>query len=40
MYIVSNALLIQSLWRSHGGFDVKGTHVLPVLLQQRNQKVY
>lgn len=31
--------LVKSLWWSHGGFDVQRANVLPVLLQQRHQKV-
>lgn len=31
--------LIKSLWFSHGRLDVKRLNVLPVLLEQRNQKV-
>jgi len=32
--------LIQSLHSSHGGLDMKTLHVLPVLLQQRDQEVH
>ena len=32
--------LIQSLDRSHGGLDVQGLHILPVLLQQGDEEVH
>ena len=32
--------LVQSLDWSHGGLDVKTLHVLPVLLQQRDEEVH
>jgi len=32
--------LVQSLNSSHGGLDVEALHVLPVLLQQRDQEVH
>ena len=31
---------VKSLNRSHGGLDVKGLHVLPVLLQQGDEEVH
>lgn len=31
--------LVQTLRGAHGALDVEGTDVLPVLLQQRHQKV-
>lgn len=37
--IEHNEHLVKSLWWSHGGFDVQRANVLPVLLQQRHQKV-
>lgn len=33
------AHLVKTLGRSHGGLDVQGAHILPVLLQQRHQEV-
>ena len=32
--------LVQPLDRAHGGLDVKGPHVLPVLLQQGDEEVH
>ena len=31
---------VKSLNRSHGGLDVQGPHVLPVLLQQGDEEVH
>ena len=31
---------VKSLNRSHGGLDVQGLHVLPVLLQQGDEEVH
>ena len=31
---------VEPLDRSHGGLDVQGLHVLPVLLQQRDEEVH
>ena len=31
---------VKSLDRSHGGLDVQGLHVLPVLLQQGDEEVH
>ena len=36
---IDRAHLVDSLSWSHGSFDVQGLDVLPVLLQQGNQKV-
>lgn len=36
---MSRAYLIETLWWTHWGFDVKRTNVLPVFLQQRHQEV-
>ena len=31
---------VEPLHRAHGGLDVQGPHVLPVLLQQRDEEVH
>ena len=31
--------LVEPLWFAHGRFDVESSNVLPVLLEQRNEKV-
>ena len=32
--------LVQALNGSHGGLNVQGSHILPVLLQQRHQEIH
>lgn len=31
--------LIQTVWLAHGALDVQAPHILPILLQQRDQEV-
>lgn len=38
-FLLIEKLLVESLGFAHGALDVEGTHVLPVLLQQRHQEV-
>lgn len=39
LLLIEKLYLVEALGFAHGALDVEGTHVLPVLLQQRHQEV-